>query len=67
MVGHWLFTPEDGGNDWSFEDDRLAKMLELTGQTSFPKSVLDRAKLRDKYFDKAGRYICLSQSALFAD
>lgn len=55
MVGRWLFTPEDGGDDWSFEDDHLAKMLELSGQISFPKSVLGRAKLRDKYFDKDGQ------------
>jgi serine/threonine-protein kinase SRPK3 len=53
MVGRWLFLPEDGGDDWSFEDDHLAKMMELTGQT-FSKSVLDRAKHRDKYFDASG-------------
>ncbi|KAF8959826.1 kinase-like domain-containing protein [Flammula alnicola] len=25
LVGRWLFNPEDGGDDWRFEDDHLAR------------------------------------------
>ncbi|KAF9495591.1 kinase-like protein [Pleurotus eryngii] len=53
LVGRWLFHPESGFLLPS-EHDHLAKMMELTGQTSFPKSVLDRAKLRNLYFNKEG-------------
>ena len=51
-MGHWLFNPE-AGEDWSMEDDHLAKMMELTGQR-FPPSMLERAKRRNEYFDDAG-------------
>ena len=53
LVGRWLFQPEDGGEDWSFEDDQLAKILELTGE-KFSEATLDRAQLRTKYFDDEG-------------
>lgn len=55
LVGHWLFNPEEG-EDWSLEDDHLAKMMELTGQR-FPPSMLERAKRRKEYFDDAGTCI----------
>ena len=48
----WLFNPE-AGEDWTMEDDHLAKMMELTGQR-FPPSMLERAKRRNEYFDDAG-------------
>ena len=32
LVGRSLSNPEDGGEDWRFEDDHLAKILELTGE-----------------------------------
>jgi hypothetical protein len=51
-VGRWLFHPEEG-EDWKLEDDHLAKMMEITGQT-FPTKMLERAKLRKEYFDDAG-------------
>jgi serine/threonine-protein kinase SRPK3 len=54
LVGRWLFNPEDGGEDWRLEDDHLAKILELTGE-QFSKSVLDRAHLRQEYFNDEGR------------
>ncbi|KIY69683.1 kinase-like protein [Cylindrobasidium torrendii FP15055 ss-10] len=57
MVGRWLFNPEDGGEDWSLEEDHLAKMMELTGQTRFPQPVLDRARLSEKYFDNKGNLL----------
>ncbi|KAI0806864.1 kinase-like domain-containing protein [Fomes fomentarius] len=52
LVGRWLFQPEEG-EDWTAEDDHLAKMMELTGQ-SFPESMLHRAKRRKDFFDDAG-------------
>jgi len=54
LVGRWLFNPEDGGEDWRFEDDHLAKILELTGE-QFSESVLDRAFLRQEFFDDEGK------------
>lgn len=55
LVGRWLFHPEEG-EDWTAEDDHLAKMLELTGQ-SFPESMLQRAKRRKDFFDDAGAFL----------
>lgn len=49
----WLFDPEDGGEDWSLEDDHLAKMMEVTG-LRFPSTMLERAQKRKQYFDDAG-------------
>ncbi|KAL0957553.1 hypothetical protein HGRIS_001340 [Hohenbuehelia grisea] len=57
LVGRWLFSPEDGGDDWTQEDDHLAKMMELTGQFDFPQSVLERSQLKDKYFDETGNLL----------
>lgn len=53
LTGRWLFHPEDGGEDWSIEEDHLAKMLELTGER-FSDAMLQRSHRRDDYFDKAG-------------
>ncbi|KAJ4469865.1 kinase-like domain-containing protein [Lentinula aciculospora] len=53
LTGRWLFAPEAADEDWSFEDDHLAKMMELTGQR-FSESMLDRAKERGRYFDQNG-------------
>lgn len=53
LTGRWLFAPEEGGDDWSLEDDHLAKMLELTGER-FSPAMLERAQLRSKYLDEQG-------------
>ncbi|PPQ84500.1 hypothetical protein CVT24_006694 [Panaeolus cyanescens] len=53
LVGRSLFHPEDGGDDWSIDEDHLAKMMELTDQR-FSTTILDRAKNRAKYFDAEG-------------
>jgi len=55
VTGHWLFDPE-GCEDWSREDDHLAKMMELTGE-KFRPSLLERSRFRDVYFDAAGECI----------
>ncbi|KAF9514809.1 hypothetical protein BS47DRAFT_1328588 [Hydnum rufescens UP504] len=52
LTGVLLFAPE-GNSDWSYEDDHLAKMHELTGD-SFSKSFLDRAALSKDYFEPDG-------------
>lgn len=57
LVGRWLFHPEDGGDDWRLEDDHLAKMLEMTGE-SFVPAVLEHAQLRKEYFDDNGTSSC---------
>lgn len=49
---------EPGGEDWKLEDDHLAKMIELTGQT-FPEKMLERANLREEYFDDTGMWAML--------
>ena len=51
-MGRWPFHPEQG-EDRTLEDDHLAKMMELTGQ-AFPTKMLERAKLRNEYFDGGG-------------
>lgn len=53
LVGRWLFHPEDGGEDFSVEEDHLAKMLELTGER-FSPAMLQRAELGAQYFDPNG-------------
>jgi len=64
LVGRWLFNPEDGGvEDWRFKNDHLAKILELTGE-QFSESVLDRALLRQEYFDDEGKLGQISFSPL---
>ncbi|KIP04132.1 hypothetical protein PHLGIDRAFT_206381 [Phlebiopsis gigantea 11061_1 CR5-6] len=53
LVGRWLFHPVDGGEDWSLEDDHLAKMMEFTGER-FPQDMITRAQFGSDYFDKKG-------------
>ena len=53
LVGRWLFHPIDGGDDWTLEDDHLAKMMEFTGET-FSKEMRARARLGPQYFDNQG-------------
>ena len=60
-MGGWLFHPEQG-EDRTLEDDHLAKMMELTGQT-FPTKMLERAKLRNEYFDDGGMSLHYSVTA----
>jgi len=59
LVGRWLFHPEEG-EDWSLEDDHLAKMMEMTGQR-FPAPMLERAKRRKDFFDDAGNLLRISE------
>lgn len=53
LVGRWLFHPVDGGEDWTLEDDHLAKMIEFTG-CRFSETMLQRAIRRKDYFDDEG-------------
>ncbi|KAH9929341.1 kinase-like domain-containing protein [Fomitopsis serialis] len=59
LVGRWLFHPEEG-EDWSVEDDHLAKMMEMTGQR-FPAPMLERAKRRKEFFDDDGNLLRISE------
>jgi hypothetical protein len=49
-----LFNPQSGPT-WSTEDDHLAKMMEIIGE-SFDETMLSVSQNRDKYFDKDGQY-----------
>ncbi|KAF7289364.1 Kinase-like protein [Mycena indigotica] len=53
LVGRRLFHPEDDGDDWTNEEDHLAKMQQLTGQ-HFTADVLTRAKNGVKYLNPNG-------------
>ncbi|KAH0835718.1 kinase-like protein [Lanmaoa asiatica] len=64
LVGHWLFHPEDGGDEWRIEDDHLAKMLELTGE-SFVPAILEHAQLRNEYFDDSGELLRVKREDLY--
>ncbi|KAI0074594.1 hypothetical protein K474DRAFT_1709722 [Panus rudis PR-1116 ss-1] len=52
LVGRTLFEAEEG-ETWTREDDDLAKMIELTGETS-TESSLARANRRTEFFDEKG-------------
>ena len=53
LVGRWLFHPEDGGEDFSLEDDHLAKMMEMTGE-QFTPAMIQRALHGGNHFDMNG-------------
>ncbi|GJE90011.1 kinase-like protein [Phanerochaete sordida] len=53
ITGRWLFHPEGGDEDWSIEDDHLAKMIELTGER-FSAAMLQRSQNAREYFDGNG-------------
>jgi len=53
-MGRWAFDLQ-GGKRFSVDDEHLARMLELTGQT-FNPSILWRSELQDKFFNKDGEY-----------
>ncbi|KAI0761641.1 kinase-like domain-containing protein, partial [Trametes elegans] len=57
LTGRWLFAPEEG-DEWSLEDDHLAKMLELTDER-FSPAMLERAQLRSQYLDDQGNLLRL--------
>jgi serine/threonine-protein kinase SRPK3 len=52
LAGCWLFSPKRGPT-WRVEDDHLAKMMELTGET-FSETMLSACRKREDYFDKNG-------------
>jgi hypothetical protein len=52
LTGHWLFHPK-GCEELRREDDHLAKMMEITGET-FDAKLLERSRLRNVYFDESG-------------
>ncbi|EKM54810.1 uncharacterized protein PHACADRAFT_258927 [Phanerochaete carnosa HHB-10118-sp] len=56
LVGRWLFHPIAGDEDWTLEDDHLAKMMELTGE-QFSARMLARSRLREQYFDDQGNLL----------
>jgi serine/threonine-protein kinase SRPK3 len=53
LTSRWLFSPKGGGQAWRIEDDHLAKMIDITGET-FSETMLSTCKKRDEYFDKDG-------------
>jgi serine/threonine-protein kinase SRPK3 len=55
ITGHWLFHPA-AGVGWRREDDHLARMMELTGET-FGSELLQRSRPRNDYFDDAGEHV----------
>ncbi|EKM54813.1 uncharacterized protein PHACADRAFT_96522 [Phanerochaete carnosa HHB-10118-sp] len=60
LSGRWLFHPESGDEDFSLEDDHLAKMMELTGER-FSSAMLQRAQLAQEYFDSRGDLLRVSE------
>ncbi len=53
LTGRWLFSPKGGGKAWRIEDDHLAKMIDITGET-FSETMLSTCKKRKEYFDEDG-------------
>ncbi|THV07887.1 kinase-like protein [Dendrothele bispora CBS 962.96] len=54
LTGRWMFKPDvEEGDPWTAEDDLLAKMMELTGET-FDADMLSRSMRRDYFFDDKG-------------
>lgn len=57
-----MFHPEaDQEGAWSAEDDHLAKMLEITGET-FPSDMQQRAHLWNEYFDADSKLLLRTAS-----
>lgn len=54
LTGQWAFDPK-AGRTWSMEDDHLASMLALTGET-FSTSMLAHSKLRDNFLNEEGKF-----------
>ncbi|KDR77473.1 hypothetical protein GALMADRAFT_65701 [Galerina marginata CBS 339.88] len=59
LTGHWLFNPQSGST-WSTEDDHLAKMIEVTGET-FSESMLSASPKSAEYFDKDGKLLRIDE------
>lgn len=60
LSGRWLFHPEAGGDDWSTEDDHLAKMMELSGE-QFSPEMLGRAERAKEFFDSHGNLLRIQE------
>jgi len=54
LTGRWLFSPQ-AGQTWRMEDDHLAKMMDLTGET-FSNATLSAGRKYNEYFDQEGYY-----------
>jgi serine/threonine-protein kinase SRPK3 len=52
LTGHWAFHPKSGIT-WSIDDDHLAQMQALVGET-FSPSMLAHSELRDNFFNQDG-------------
>jgi len=59
LTGQWLFDPHPG-KEWSIEDDHLAKMIELTGET-FSDTMLARCRKHNEYFNEEGKLVRISR------
>ena len=51
--------PEDGGDDFSLEEDHLAKMMEMTSER-FTPAMIQRAQHGPNYFDVNGMLVLSS-------
>lgn len=55
LTGHLLFSSQ-GNQTLRAEDDHLAKMMEVTGET-FNQELLSASRERNKYFNEEGQYL----------
>jgi hypothetical protein len=53
-VGKYLFNPA-AQDEWTYEDDYLAQMMELNQVTKFPPELLQRSNKKTKFFDEDGK------------
>jgi hypothetical protein len=61
LTGRCLFSPQ-GGQTRRHEDDQLAKMMELTGET-FSEKLLSVSRNKHEYFDNDGDFGSLALSS----
>jgi len=61
LTGRWLFSPQ-AGQTWRIEDDHLAKMMDLTGET-FSNAMLSASRKHNDYFDQEGHYDYLASAS----
>ncbi|KAG1852680.1 kinase-like protein [Suillus subluteus] len=61
LTGSSPFLPQRG-QTWSIEDEHLAKMAQLTGE-SFSEKLLARSPKRNEYFDESGKLLRVDQSS----
>jgi len=58
-VGKYLFHPS-AQQDWTYEEDHLAQMMEVAQLTQLPTNLIQKAKNAKKFCDEDGLSPCIA-------